>query len=77
MNEELAQELVKEIGGGKTKFFETNVLETESVTAAVKSALAWAKETGKQIGGVIAAAGVSTPAKVCSFSLRSSLRALL
>ena len=64
MNEELAKELVKEIGGGKSKFFETNVLETESITAAVKGALKWTTETGKPIGGVIAAAGVSTPAKV-------------
>jgi hypothetical protein len=64
MNEELAAEVVKEIGGGKTKFFECNVLETESIASAVKGALAWAKETGKEIGGVLAAAGVSTPAKV-------------
>lgn len=65
MNEELADEVVKEIGGGKTKFFEANVLETESIASAVKGALAWVKETGKEVGGVIAAAGVSTPAKVC------------
>ncbi len=67
MNEELAAEVVKEIGGGKTKFFEANVLETESIAAAVKGALAWVKETGKEVGGVIAAAGVSTPAKVCLY----------
>lgn len=71
MNEELAQDVVKQIGGGKTKFFEANVLETESIAAAVKGALAWSKETGKEIGGVIAAAGVSTPAKV-SFMLPNS-----
>lgn len=65
MNEELAEELVKEVGGGKIKFFETNVLETDSITNAVKGALEWVKETGKEVGGVIAAAGVSTPAKVC------------
>lgn len=64
MNEELASELVKEIGGGKTKFFECNVLETESISKAVQGSLAWAKETGKPVGGVVAAAGVSTPAKV-------------
>ena len=72
MNEELATELVKEIGCGKTKFFECNVLETESVAAAVKGAVEWAKETGKMVGGVIAAAGVSTPAKV-SLSVLSKL----
>ena len=69
MNEELAAEVVKEIGGGKTKFFEANVLETDSIASAVKGALAWVKETGKEVGGVIAAAGVSTPAKVCEVLL--------
>jgi hypothetical protein len=67
MNEELAAEAVKEIGGGNAKFFEANVLETESIASAVKGALAWVKETGKEVGGVIAAAGVSTPAKVSLF----------
>jgi hypothetical protein len=63
MNKELANEVVKE-WPGKTKFFEANVLETKSIAAAVKGALEWVKETGKEVGGVIAAAGVSTPAKV-------------
>jgi hypothetical protein len=67
MDDELGQNLVKEIGGGKTKFFETNVLVTESITEAVKGILEWTKETGKLIGGVIPAAGVSTPAKVCEY----------
>jgi 3-hydroxyacyl-CoA dehydrogenase/3-hydroxy-2-methylbutyryl-CoA dehydrogenase len=74
MNQESGDELVNEIGGGKVKFFETNVLETESIAAAVKGALAWAKETGNEVGGVIAAAGVSSPAKVWP---ASSFRALL
>jgi 3-hydroxyacyl-CoA dehydrogenase/3-hydroxy-2-methylbutyryl-CoA dehydrogenase len=65
MNAELAEGLVNEIGGGKTKFFQTDVLETESIATAVAGAVAWAKDTGKEIGGVIAAAGVATPAKVC------------
>lgn len=64
MNEESAGELVKEIGNGKTKFFKCNVLETDSVTAAVNGAVEWASETGKKIGGVIAAAGVGLPARV-------------
>ena len=67
MNEELANEVVKE-WPGKTKFFETNVLETKSIAAAVKGTLEWVKETGKEVGGVIAAAGVSTPAKVSFIS---------
>ncbi len=72
MNEELAQELVNEIGGGKTKFFQTNVLKTESIAAAVKGTLEWVKETGKEVGGVIAAAGVGGGAKV-SFLFRKVL----
>lgn len=64
MNEELANELMKEVGGGKIKFFQTNVLETDSIAAAVKGILEWVKHTGKEIGGVIAAAGVANPAKV-------------
>ena len=64
MNEELATELVKEIGGGKSKFFKCNVLDTESVASAVTGAVGWAKETGNKIGGVIAAAGVGLPARV-------------
>lgn len=73
LNDELATELVEEIGGGKTKYFECNVLETESIAAAVKGSLEWVKKTGKLVGGVVAAAGVSTPAKVCSLISLSCL----
>lgn len=76
MNEELADEVVNEIGGGKTRFFEANVLETDSIAAAVKGALAWVKETGMEVGGVIAAAGVSTPAKVCGLFVEGVFRAV-
>ncbi|KAM5525972.1 short-chain dehydrogenase [Fusarium oxysporum f. sp. phaseoli] len=68
MNEENGQELVKKLGPS-AKFFECNVLETESVTKAVQGAAQWAKETGKPLGGVIAAAGVSTPATVRLFKM--------
>lgn len=63
MNEELANEVEKE-QPRKTKFFKANVLETKSIAAAIKGALEWIGETKKELGGVIAAAGVSTPAKV-------------
>ena len=76
MNKELAQDVVEHIGGGKAKFFEANVLETESTASAVKGAVAWSKETGKEIRGVIAAAGVSTPAKV-RYTFASFLRCML
>lgn len=64
MNEEGGQALVNELGSHRSKFFQVDVSDTESIAQAVNDTLAWVKETGKEIGGVIAAAGVSTPAKV-------------
>ncbi|KAI9047456.1 hypothetical protein LZ554_008175 [Drepanopeziza brunnea f. sp. 'monogermtubi'] len=69
MNEETAAEVVEVVGEGKAKFFQVDVLETENIAQAVKGALSWAKETGKEVGGVIAAAGVSTPAKILDRNL--------
>lgn len=63
MNEELAATLIAEYPKS-TKFFQANVLETDSIAAAVKGSLEWIKQTGFELGGVVAAAGVSTPAKV-------------
>ena len=68
MNEDLGASLIAEHPKA-TRFFTTNVLETESIAAAVKGALQWIKETGFELGGVVAAAGVSTPAKVLSPTL--------
>lgn len=61
MNEENGAEIVSKLGA-QTKFFTCNVLETDSIKAAVDGTLAWIKETNKPLGGVIPAAGVSTPA---------------
>ncbi|VUC22304.1 unnamed protein product [Clonostachys rosea] len=63
MNEEEGVEFAKEIGDS-AKFFVCNVLETESITAAVQGTVSWIKETGKALGGVIPAAGVSTPSTI-------------
>ncbi len=63
MNEEMGEEFVKELGA-KAKFWKCNVLETDSVAAAVKGSLAWIKVTGAELGGIIPAAGVAVPAKV-------------
>ena len=48
----------------QAKFFEINVAETESVAQAVKNVVEWVTSTGKEIGGVVAAAGVGNPGKV-------------
>lgn len=63
MNEENGEELVKELSSS-AKFFVCNVLETESIASAVQGAVEWSKQTSKSLGGVIPAAGVSTPATV-------------
>ena len=68
MNEENGQEIVKKLGSS-AKFFQCNVLETESIASAVQGTVDWIAETGKTLGGVIPAAGVSTPATVIPSSL--------
>ncbi|TGZ78258.1 NAD(P)-binding protein [Ascodesmis nigricans] len=69
MNEELADELIAEVGKDKARFWRCDVAEPGSVKAAVEGALAWAKETGKEVGGVVAAAGVGLPAKILNRDL--------
>lgn len=63
MDEEGGEQLVKDLAP-RARFFKCNVLETESIAAAVAGAAAWAKETGKALGGVIPAAGVANPGMV-------------
>ena len=62
-DEDLGSELVQQLGS-PAKFFTCDVLDTNSVAAAVNGTVAWVQETGKPLGGVIPAAGVSTPATV-------------
>jgi len=64
MNTESGTSLVETLGPHHVRFFTTDVSDSESIAAAVSGTLEWVKETGKEIGGVIAAAGVSTPAKI-------------
>lgn len=47
--------------GSRAKFFETDVSDTQAIAAAVQGTVAWVKETGKHIGGVVAGAGVGMP----------------
>jgi len=64
MNEDGGTALVQELGSSRSKYFKVDVSDSESIGEAVNGTLSWAKQTGKQLGGVIAAAGVSTPAKI-------------
>jgi NAD(P)-dependent dehydrogenase (short-subunit alcohol dehydrogenase family) len=52
----IAQEL-----GSRAKFFETDVSNTDAIASAIKGTVEWVKQTGKEIGGVVAGAGVGLP----------------
>lgn len=60
LNADNGSKVVSELGA-RSKFFETDVSSTESIATAVNGSVAWAKETGKEIGGVVAGAGVGLP----------------
>ncbi|KAK6840761.1 hypothetical protein PG995_015971 [Apiospora arundinis] len=61
MNDDNGAAVVSHLGADKARFFQCNVTETESIAAAVKGTVAWVQETGKPLGGVIPAAGISLP----------------
>lgn len=65
LNAEAGERVVKQLGPERARFFETDVSKTESVEAAVDGTVAWMKDTGAPMAGVLAAAGVGLPAKVC------------
>ncbi|KAG5923540.1 hypothetical protein E4U42_004926 [Claviceps africana] len=62
LNDE-GHDVVKQMGPS-AKFYACDVLDTESITKAVRATAEWAKQVNKPIGGVIPAAGVSTPATI-------------
>ena len=47
--------------GERAAFFETDVSDTESISAAIKGTVEWVSKTQKDLGGVIAGAGVGLP----------------
>ena len=65
-------QVVSEIGSDKGKFFRVDISDTTSITTAISGVLAWTESTGGRVGGVVAAAGVGSPAKV-AYSLISAV----
>jgi hypothetical protein len=63
LNAGAGEKIVKELGE-RSRFFEVDVSDTASVEQAVNGSVEWVKQTGKAIGGVVAAAGVGGAAKV-------------
>lgn len=69
LNEDNGQELVQELSkgpsdGSRARFFQVDVSETQSVAAAVNGVVEWTKQTAREIGGVVPAAGVGNPEKM-------------
>lgn len=65
LNVESGGQAVKELGSERSRFFEADVSDTDSITKAVEGVSKWIQETGKPIGAIISAAGVGHPGKVC------------
>ena len=70
LNAETGSAIAKELGE-RARFFETDVADTESIEKAIQGTVDWVKDTGKEIGGVVAGAGVGLPGLV-SLSYESS-----
>jgi len=64
LNASSGETLVHELTPNRARFFPTDVSFTDSITTAVQGTLGWIQQTGRELGGVIAAAGVSNPAKI-------------
>lgn len=60
LNSDAGSKIVSELGS-RAKFFEVDVSDTEAISKAIEGTAAWVKETGKEIGGVVAGAGVGLP----------------
>lgn len=67
LNADAGKAAAKEFGE-KAKFFECDVTDTENIETAIEEVARWTKETGMEIGGVIAAAGVGNPGKVAIYA---------
>ena len=67
LNEDSSFDIIKGLNGEHTRarFWECDVSDRDSVEAATKEVLEWVNAIGKEIGGVITAAGVGFPGKVC------------
>lgn len=63
-NSEAGKSLISTLSSDRAAFFETDVTSTSSIGAAITSTIAWTRTTAFPLGGVIAAAGISLPAKI-------------
>jgi NAD(P)-dependent dehydrogenase (short-subunit alcohol dehydrogenase family) len=64
LNEAAGREMVNDLSPERTNFATANVAETGDIAEAVEKTMSWILQTGKPLGGVIAAAGVGNAAKI-------------
>lgn len=60
LNADNGSKIVSELGE-RAIFFETDVSDTDSIAAAINGTIEWVSKTQKDLGGVIAGAGVGLP----------------
>ena len=54
------------LSADRTRFYTTDVTSSKSISNAVGAVAQWATETGRPLGGVVAAAGIGTAGRVGS-----------
>ena len=64
INADNGERVVAELGAERARFYECDVRDSASIGKAVDGTVQWVGETGCEIGGVVAAAGVGHPGKV-------------
>ncbi|SPO02526.1 probable 3-hydroxyacyl-CoA dehydrogenase [Cephalotrichum gorgonifer] len=63
LNADLGKATAAELGPF-ARFFPCDVTSTESIARAVEGTVAWVKETGKELGGIVPAAGIANPGTI-------------
>jgi NADP-dependent 3-hydroxy acid dehydrogenase YdfG len=74
---ELGRELENTLGQHRARFFQTDVTSSSSIAQAMEGVAEWTRHTGKDLGGVVAAAGIMTQGKVCHIRAHARTNARL
>lgn len=75
ISQDTGDQLIAEINSKSTnraRFFKTDVTKTTDIEAAIEGTMSWIKETGRDLAGVIASAGVGFPEKIISLSSKAA-----
>jgi NADP-dependent 3-hydroxy acid dehydrogenase YdfG len=76
-NDDLGQELVDTLGQHRARFFQTDVTSSSSIAQAMEGVVEWTRHSGKDLGGVVAAAGILSQGKVCHIRAHARMNARL